>query len=77
MARRQANLASRIGLHLNSYTIHLIDTSGKTILKDTAYIHATDIDQMTTDTAPLPLPGYPAPIENAKPTSPEIAYPYP
>jgi len=30
-----------------------------------------------TDTSPLPLPGYPAPIENAKPTSPEIAYPYP
>ncbi|MBE0688188.1 MAG: hypothetical protein IH585_19505 [Anaerolineaceae bacterium] len=208
MARRQANLASRIGLHLDSYTIHLIDTSGKTILNDTAYIYATDINQMTTgkevkldhedsirtvnqeldygdlkvdlldifvnqeisgggqtlilelsgediasinkdlpdflhslfrlfeteqnfglclaichlrvidasgtimldlvrdlesgisqwttqpgvydewfpkpalaptatDTSPLPLPGYPAPIENTKPTSPEIAYPYP
>jgi hypothetical protein len=48
MARRQANLASRIGLHLDSYTTHLIDTSGKTILKDTAYIYATDIDQTTT-----------------------------
>jgi len=30
-----------------------------------------------TDKPPLPLPGYPAPIENAKPTSPDIAYPYP
>jgi hypothetical protein len=208
MARRQANLASRIGLHLDSYSLHLIDIYGKTILKDTAYIYASDIDQTTTgkevkldhedsirtvnqeldygdlkvdlldifvnqeingggqtlilelsgedmasinkdlpdflhslfrlfeteqsfglglaichlrvidasgtimldlvrdlesgisqwtmqpgvydewfpkpalaptdtDTSPLPLPGYPAPIENAKPTSPEIAYPYP
>ncbi|MBW6472781.1 MAG: hypothetical protein K0B14_06625 [Anaerolineaceae bacterium] len=36
MALRQANLASRIGLHLDSYSIHLIDIYGKTILKDTA-----------------------------------------
>jgi hypothetical protein len=48
MARRQTNLASRIGLHLDSYSIHLIDINGKTILKDTAYIYATDIDQTTT-----------------------------
>lgn len=48
MARRQANLASRIGLHLDSYSIHLIDINGKTILKDTAFIYATDIDQTTT-----------------------------
>lgn len=48
MARRQANLASRIGLHLDSYSIHLFDKNGKTILKDSAYIYATDIDQTTT-----------------------------
>ena len=47
MAHRQANLASRIGLHLDSYSIHLIDMNGKTILKDTAYIYTTDIDQTT------------------------------
>ena len=48
MARRQANLGSRIGLHLDSYSIHLIDMNGDTILKDTAYIYPSDIDQTTT-----------------------------
>lgn len=47
MTRRQATQAKRIGIHLDQYTIHLIDQNGKTILKDTSAVYASDINQTT------------------------------
>ncbi len=47
MTRRQATQAKRIGIHLDQYTIHLIDQNGKTILKDTSAVYASDLNQTT------------------------------